>query len=282
MGQVPKMHLHAHQRANSDSSGILKSCKLPFLLVGRGRLAQHLSQYFQLEGITFKQWGRAELGEYVSRVQTLNEPHRILLAVSDQAIEKVGHLKWPTDSVIVHFSGSLSVPNFVGVHPLMAFGPAPLSLQEYRSIPFIGEGGNLQFEQVFPELSNPSFQIPPSNRNLYHALCVVAGNLSIRLWQRVADEFKSHLGLPPEILEPYRQQTFQNMNIDLAKALTGPMVRGDWNTVEKNIDSLADSTLQDIYLAFLRDYLSFPPPNAKLPGSQKPQTNVSSMLENSK
>src|ERR687883_424565 len=63
-------------------------------------------------------------------------------------------------------------------------------------------------------------------RPLYHAGAAVASNYLVTLHRVAADLFRA-AGAPPEALVPLMRRT-----IDNGFELTGPIERGDWETVE--------------------------------------------------
>ncbi len=227
------------------------------LIIGSGRLATHLSHYFALKNISFQTWSRKtntlnELNNLVS-----NTPYRVCLAISDSAIETLhSQVQWHPQSVCIHFSGSHYSPQILGLHPLMTFSLSPYDLSIYEQVPFIGENGRPTLREVFPELRNPFYQIDSRLKPLYHALCVLSGNFTTHLWNRVMDESQEKLELPANVFHLYMTQVFCNTLADARHAMTGPLVRGDSETVRKNIQALDGSTLQNVYQAFVRDFLS--------------------------
>ena len=63
-------------------------------------------------------------------------------------------------------------------------------------------------------------------RPLYHAGAAIASNYLVTL-HRAASELLAAAGAPPEALEPLMRRTIEN-----GFELTGPIERGDWETVE--------------------------------------------------
>jgi predicted short-subunit dehydrogenase-like oxidoreductase (DUF2520 family) len=69
------------------------------------------------------------------------------------------------------------------------------------------------------------FELDDSARTLYHAGAVFASNYLVTL-QRAASLLFERAGAPPEALEPLMRRTIEN-----GFELTGPLARGDWDTV---------------------------------------------------
>jgi predicted short-subunit dehydrogenase-like oxidoreductase (DUF2520 family) len=70
------------------------------------------------------------------------------------------------------------------------------------------------------------FELADDARPLYHAGAAVASNYLVTL-HRAASELFAAAGAPPEALEPLMRRTIEN-----GFELTGPIERGDWETVE--------------------------------------------------
>jgi len=231
-----------------------------YAIVGGGRLARHFSQYFHLLEIPHSRWTRDSgssfntfdsAGAEQRLRQTVGKADRVLLLVSDHAITTLlKQYPFLHEKRLVHCSGVLSIPGVAGVHPLMTFADDLYALQTYQSVPFMVETGQV-FEELFPDLSNPHFAIKVEDKARYHAMCVMAGNFSQLLWKGVSDRFEQQLDLPPDSLHPYLAQLVSNFIQTPATALTGPLVRKDVETIERNINALEGDSMQKIYRAFV-------------------------------
>lgn len=230
------------------------SNKPRYLLIGSGRLAHHLAFYFSQLNIHFQTWSRKE-AETELRSKIEHASH-ILLLIKDDAIEKfvADHPQLLT-RILIHCSGSLSLKGIYGAHPLMTFGERLYSLPVYQSIPFIVEARE-DFADLFPQLANPHYVVAAENKALYHALCSASGNLTVLLWQKAIHEMHQQLNLPPAVLIPYMRQIFFNLADNPDTALTGPLSRRDWQTVERHLKALKDSQLKEVYEAFLKMHLN--------------------------
>lgn len=221
-------------------------------IVGRGRVATHLARYLELESQEFFTWHRGMEG---SPSNALASATIILLAISDDALEPfIAQHPGLQVHTLVHFSGSKVIGEVAGLHPLMTFGPEPYDRKTYRSIAFVTEAGAAGFKDIFPALPNPHSAIAPELKPLYHALCVMAGNFPILLWDKACREFEGALGLPREILGPYLEQTLKNTLANSGQALTGPFARRDLETVTQNIAALGGDEYAGIYRAFARGH----------------------------
>lgn len=233
-----------------------------YAILGGGRLARHLRHYFSLLQQPCSGWAREPLSPLNSHTEpdvtdrlraTVAPATHVLLLVSDHAIEPL-LIRYPflREKTLIHCAGALSLPGIAGAHPLMSFAGDLYSLEQYRRIPFTLEHGYC-FSDLFPALPNPCHTIDPADKAKYHALCVMAGNFPQILWHAVAQRLAG-LGLPAESLAPYLEQVVCNFNAAPSSALTGPLSRGDQNTMRLNLAALENDSLQDLYRAFCNFY----------------------------
>jgi len=225
----------------------------PIGIVGDGRVARHFLEYLSLLGIATRAWSRRTSSERPD--ETLSDCGTVLLLVRDDAIVPFVEA-WPAlrATRLVHFSGSLTTDVAQAAHPLMTFGADLYDLATYRRIPFILDAGGTPFHQLLPGLPNPSFTIAAADRPYYHALCVMAGNFSMLLWVKLFDEFEARLGVPASAAHPYLEQTTAHLMADARRALTGPLARGDTQTVLANLEALEGDRFHAVYAAFVRAY----------------------------
>jgi len=236
------VQLTARIRKNSDRGSMNKQESAPPLygLVGDGRLARHWSHYLSLLNLDFVSWSRRRPQPGLERCEVL------LLAIRDDALadfcaefrkQQGSDLR---DRPVVHFSGALVIPGMTGMHPLQSFGPELYAEARYREIPFLVEEGGTAFAEVFPTLPNPHFTIPATEKARYHAHCVLSGNFATLLWQRLFRYLETELKLPADIALPYLRQITENLARNPTAALTGPLARGDVETLRRDLAGLAN------------------------------------------
>ena len=236
-----------------------------YAIVGGGRLARHFSEYFRLLDIPHCRWTRDRSSSFNSSDtpdaeqrlrRAIQDADSVLLLVSDKAIANLlKQYPFLHEKQLIHCSGALSFPGVTGAHPLMTFSNELYGLDIYQSVPFMCEAGH-GFNEIFPGLPNPHFTISIEDKARYHALCVMAGNFSQVLWKGVSERFEQQFDLPSSTLHPYLAQVSSNFVQAPGSALTGPLVRNDGQTIQRNIDSLEGDSLQDLYRAFVRFYQS--------------------------
>ncbi|HLE10556.1 MAG: hypothetical protein A2504_14170 [Bdellovibrionales bacterium RIFOXYD12_FULL_39_22] len=219
---------------------------LVYCIVGNGRVANHFKHYFNLQSIPFKTWPDFDGCQVV------------LILISDSAISSFleDNTKLLFGKKVIHFSGSVVVAGAQGFHPLMSFASQLYELESYQKIPFVVEKGKYSFDDIFPRFPNPSVEILPEQKIYYHALCVMAGNFSTLLWQKLFSDFEKKLGISKEFAFPYLQRIYKNLEIDSDGALTGPLMRQDFTVVKAHLALLKeqDEKMGDIYNGFVRAY----------------------------
>lgn len=225
-----------------------------YLIIGNGRLATHLTHYFLQLKIPVSTWNRSQPANELKSL--LLNSKKILLAIKDDAIASFIDEYQLAAERTIHFSGTLSIPGAIRMHPLMTFANVLYPLEDYKKIPFTGEVGSPSLQTLIPELNNPYYVIPKDNHDLYHALCVVAGPGSQVLWQQVFNLFEDRLQLPREAVTPYLERVFKNLLADSQNAVTGPWVRDDVSTIEKNQNALKNNPLANVYTSLLNAYLT--------------------------
>jgi 2-dehydropantoate 2-reductase len=231
---------------------------LNYLFIGNGRLATHLNYYLKnCIGLTPKSNSLARLNTWNRQDNSLEdlknlltEDTIVLLCIPDREINSFCQELQFTKAQFVHFSGTLQSEFALGFHPLMTFGFNLFPLERYNQIAFVGTTTSNTFNELFPSLKNPYFQISKEHKNLYHSLCVLSGNGTTLLWELIREKMNT-IDLPSEILNPYMEQVFFNLiNKDLGR-MTGPWYRKDNETIERNLKSLESTNLMPLYKEFL-------------------------------
>jgi predicted short-subunit dehydrogenase-like oxidoreductase (DUF2520 family) len=157
-------------------------------------------------------------------------------------------------NIKIHFSGSLVTRKAYGAHPLMTFGPELYTLEKYLAIPFVVDEKAPLFSDLLPGLHNPNVRLSEKQKAKYHALCVMAGNFSCILWQKLFTGLGQEFGIPPHTADMYLRQQTENLLTNYQGALTGPLARGDEATIARNIRALDGDPFKKIYEAFVEAY----------------------------
>ncbi len=220
-----------------------------YLVIGNGRVARHFRHYLSSLSIPYQSWDRSQ--DAAALPPLVRAASHILLLVGDGAIEELA-LGLKTRALKIHFSGSLVTPQAFGAHPLMTFGPDLYAPEKYRDITFVVDENAP--EDILPGLPNAQVRLSPDKKAKYHALCVMAGNFSCLLWQKLFADFKDEMNIAPEAAHPYLRQQMENLLMNYKTALTGPLARGDSATIARNMQALEGDAFQRVCKSFVEAY----------------------------
>lgn len=202
--------------------------------------------------IPFASWLRSE-GAFTLGDRT-RTAKRIILLVPDNAISKVVDEFEPffKNKTLIHFSATLRDPRVLGFHPLGSFTRE--QDLDFAVVHFHGEHPESLFREALPYLPNRYSQLSAEQMQRYHALCVLGGNFSAILWNAFFKEMKK-IGVTESAAKSYFAMITENILRDHSKAVTGPLVRNDQPTLNKNLAALADAPeLHAIYQAFVTSF----------------------------
>ena len=169
----------------------------------------------------------------------------LILAVPDAAIAEVAvKIAVRTDTVIAHLSGATALdalhphPRRASLHPLV-----PLSEPVAGATALLGAwmalAGDPVIERVADALKARVVRVEESDRAAYHAAAVIASNHLIALLGQV-ERVAEPLGVPLEAYFDLAAAALENTRrIGPARALPGPVSRGDWLTVAAHIQAIA-------------------------------------------
>jgi 2-dehydropantoate 2-reductase len=228
-----------------------------YTIIGNGRLATHMAFYLQSLGLPMLQWSRATHTE-AELHHILSQTTHIWLLIRDAALQSFidQHLQpYLHSHILIHSSGSLTLPQAFGAHPLQTFTPALYPAEAYLELPFFIDAQAPAFQALLPGLTNPHYRIEPQKKALYHALCVMANNFTTLLWQKFFTSMEAEFQLPPAQAQHLLQQTCDNLINNPQSALTGPIARGDIATLERNINALENDPYQAIFKAFVAAHI---------------------------
>jgi predicted short-subunit dehydrogenase-like oxidoreductase (DUF2520 family) len=172
-----------------------------------------------------------------------------LLCVPDRAITQVAAAiergPW-----VAHVSGATPLAALdphtrrFSVHPLQTLvktrGPEQLD-GAWAGITAEGDEAHARALWLAETLGLRPFELADDRRAVYHAGAAIASNFLVTLY-RVASRLIAEAGAPPEALVPLMTRTIEN-----GFELTGPIARGDWETVERHRDVLRGTDVEALY-----------------------------------
>lgn len=227
-----------------------------YLIIGNGRMAMHFCCYLDQMAITYQRWCRRKNNQNQLEVQLQQATHVVVLINDDALSGFVGqHLLKHPHLTIVHFSGSVILSSAFGVHPLQTFNDiGGYNLDDYQQIPFVIDAPGIELGELLPGLANPYYHIDPDDKTYYHALCVLANNVTTLLWQKFYSEMQGRFNIKQQHLRPFLQATFDHIAADPSKALTGPIARGDVKTLKNDITALDHDAFQPLLQAVAQQF----------------------------
>jgi predicted short-subunit dehydrogenase-like oxidoreductase (DUF2520 family) len=175
----------------------------------------------------------------------------VLLCIPDSAIAEVAR-SVARGPWIAHVSGATSLAALdphrqrFSVHPLQTFtrGRGPEQLDgAYAAVTAEDEEARERGFWLARTLGLQPFELGDAARPLYHAGAAIASNYLVTL-HRVAAELFRAAGAPEEGLAPLMRRT-----IDNGFELTGPIERGDWETVRAHRHAIREAApdLEPLY-----------------------------------
>lgn len=193
----------------------------------------------------------------------------VVVAVPDDAVaEVVAELAagCRPGSWVLHCSGALGLEVLdaarrvgarrLAVHPLQTFPDVRRALEDLpgcaAAITADDEEGYAVGEAIAHDLGARPFRLPDEARPLYHAAAVLASNDLVALSGLAAGAFEV-AGVPDvrSAMLPLQRATVDNVGrLGPAAALTGPVVRGDVGTVDRNLAAL-DARLPEAVAAYV-------------------------------
>jgi predicted short-subunit dehydrogenase-like oxidoreductase (DUF2520 family) len=166
-----------------------------------------------------------------------SSPQLVLLCVPDRAIAEVA-VETPVGPWIAHVSGATPLDALdphtrrFGLHPLQSFS------SERGTEQLDGVWGAVSAEtdeardvgwSLAEALGLRPFALDDDRRAAYHAGAAIASNYLVTL-RAAARSLLEAAEVPPEALDPLIRGV-----IDTGFELTGPIARGDWETVERHL-----------------------------------------------
>lgn len=182
----------------------------------------------------------------------------LLLAVPDPAVAGVAAAVEPTPSTVVaHVAGSLTLDVLApherraSIHPLVPLATPEIGAQRLvgawfavaaaGATPGSGDAAGAICRQVVADLGGTALSVADEHRVAYHAAACIAANHLVALLgqvERVAAgagvRLEAYLDLAQDALDAVRE-------LGPAAALTGPVARGDWTTVQHHLEALSPS-----------------------------------------
>ena len=202
---------------------------------------------------------------YYSLKNLICDSDIIFMTTNDDSIELVKDqiIKEASDSlsgkIIAHMSGSYSSDILeelkslgcytYSVHPLQSFADIDSSIDKLSDTVFTIEGCEEKIsiiENILEILKNKHFKIDTDNKELYHIGACIVSNYLVTLIDLGLSFFKE-IGINESdgisALSPLIDGTIENIkHLGIKDSLTGPIARGDSNTIKSHLESIQTNT----------------------------------------
>lgn len=253
-------------------------------VIGAGRVGRTLAALFQRAGIFDVQAvlsknadnARAAVafigaGVAVETLEAMPTADAWLVTTPDRAISATceglaasGRLR-PAD-VVFHCSGALSSDELASaaaagahvasVHPLKTFATPDEAVETFAGTPCVAEGDAaalVLLQPAFEKIGARVLHIDRASKTLYHAASVIVCNYLVALLDTGLRCYEA-AGIPRDtaskLIEPIVRETVEHVfSVGAARALTGPISRGDDGVIAHHLEALraADPRIARIY-----------------------------------
>lgn len=205
-----------------------------------------------------------------SPIEVIQHADVTFLSVTDSAIpivvNQLSRSQYDfSDKVILHCSGALTSESLLPLmeqnaqtgsfHPALPFADPTITLPKLKGSVFVLETSFVQATEICEVLcgllSVQLAHIPTSMKPLYHVALVYASNYAVTLYaiaERILEQVALSEAERSQILITLLDATLQNIiRQGATEALTGPLVRGDTNTLLTHLETLPTPTLKELY-----------------------------------
>lgn len=259
-----------------------RASRLPVIgMIGAGAVASALAPALAAAGYPVRAvWSRhaeraAALVACLPSCHAVDTPQAVVdqaavvfLAVPDDAIELVcTALRWTPAHAVVHCSGALGRAPLAAAeaagaqtgvfHPLQSFAGGSVPLAGVSIAIEAPEPLATTLVQMAQAIGGQPLRLTSADWPRYHVAAVFASNYVVSS-VAIAVQLLQHVGLSPDEslarLLPLLRSTVDNLaRIGLPDALTGPIARGDQQTLRRHLAVLADEPLaREAYLALAK------------------------------
>ncbi len=170
----------------------------------------------------------------------------LVIATPDDVVADVAAAVRPVGSTaVVHLSGSLGLDVLAGhvrrgsLHPLVPLPNPAIGAVRLRSGTTFAVAGDGSARAMAEDLGGNVVEVGDADRAAYHAAAAIAANHLVALMgqvQRVA----ATAGLSLDAFAGLMRAAAEDaLALGPRRALTGPAVRGDWETVERHRTAIA-------------------------------------------
>lgn len=187
------------------------------------------------------------LGRHDDLTDALDAVDLLAVATPDDVVATVAAEVRPRPrAVIAHLAGSLGLDvlapheRVAALHPLVSLPDPEVGASRLASGAWFAVAGDPIVQRAADDLGGRWFEVADADRAAYHAAAAVASNHLVALLGQV-ERIAAGIGVPPEAYLDLARTTLDNVaDMGAARALTGPVARGDWATVARHLEAIDD------------------------------------------
>jgi len=245
-------------------------------------LKQHgatLSGYYSIHSESAeKAASLTKSGYYSQMLELVEASDMVFVTTPDSVIEQVAcdlakrvremDSKSPSDfmnqKTFVHMSGAHSSARLevlqqfgaeIGsLHPIQSIADVETAVNQLQTTVFSiegTEGAVMLLSGLMKQMNNTYFTIKSEQKTLYHMAACTVSNYLVTLVDAGLAMYEA-IGIDREVgykaLYPLIRGTVENLkHMDTKEALTGPIARGDINTVKAHLDAVSDEKIEAFY-----------------------------------
>jgi len=169
----------------------------------------------------------------------------LVIATPDDAVAATAAAVTPlAGTTVLHLSGSLGLdalaphPRRAALHPLVPLPNAVVGATRLASGVTFAVSGDPVARVLALSLGGRVVEVADADRAAYHAAACIAANHVVALLGQV-ERVAAMAGLDLEAFLPLTRAAVDDVAaLGPRQALTGPAVRGDWDTLSRHLDAL--------------------------------------------
>jgi predicted short-subunit dehydrogenase-like oxidoreductase (DUF2520 family) len=171
----------------------------------------------------------------------------LVIATPDDVVAVVAAAVTPqAETTVVHLSGSLGLsvlephPRRAALHPLVPLPNAAVGAARLASGVTFAVSGDVVARTMARSLDGRVVEVADADRAVYHAAACIAANHVVALLGQV-ERVAASAGLDLDAFLPLTRAAVDDVAaLGPQRALTGPAMRGDWDTLSRHLDALPD------------------------------------------
>ncbi|MCD5414988.1 MAG: DUF2520 domain-containing protein [Clostridiales bacterium] len=240
--------------------------------IGAGKVGKSFGKYLLNHGFTIggyfsKTYASAETAANITDSNSYKDVYELtkkvdvtFITTNDDSIESVckeiaDNDGFKENSIVIHMSGAHNSSilesarkqkcNVFSLHPLQAFATVDKAVLDLKNTVFSIEGDKdriIEITKILNICGNKYFVVDSRDKTLYHIAACIVANYTVALMDLGLDVFNI-IGINREegfmALLPLINGSLENIRkYGTASALTGPIARGDIDTITKHIEEI--------------------------------------------